>query len=1796
MKKIYNLLLLMVALICLPLSVSAETLTVANGTSLKQKLPIDGYNCDGAQHNQFIFLSDELSTLNGTQITALTFYMDKNYTWSSGGAPVATFKLVEVEATSVSSLVSTDGATQVYSGQIVFANNEWNITFSAPYSYNGGNLVIDIQTTAAGYINNNSNKGSYFYSANVAYGRGNYKGTSAQEYIPKTTFTYEEVLAPGSCAKPKNLSLSTSTPDAATFTWEQNVDETIYQWACVEKDVEVTSWNTLEAGVRTKTIEGLTSGTPYDFWVRSYCGDGENEQSEGVKKNFTLTCPTPTFGASPVSDKTHNSATVTWNAAEGITKYQFVNVVQGATPNWEGVEAKEVTSIELSGLTELTNYDFYVRSWYSATAQSAAVKTSFQTNADCSAKTVDAEHPWTEDFTGQTTNAIPTCWTAAGYDGAVYVASSSSYLTFSYGKALYFTGGGNAYAYAILPDFETDVNTLQIAFSHVEESSTKSGKIQFGYYKDATFEALKICDYSTSSSSWKDEAAFAITGVPTGAKLAFAYKPNTSAYTAAVDNITISVYVAPACPAPTALTVGQIGTDSAVVTWTSDAAEFALQYKKNGDADWTDATGTIESPFVLKGLTPNKTVYQVRVKSICGGDESDWVISDEFETDCLDKTIGWSENFSGEGLPTCWEATSYGSGYGQWYVYNGEMRFNARVSPSISVDLITPAVSLTDAAQLTFKHEGTSVTAEVYVNTNEGEVLLQSIPKKNATETIDLTSYKNQTVSFTFRGYGYGSSSVYLYLDDVAVDYLPVAAPTELAAAATADGAVVTWESAEGASWNLQYRAVGAEDWTLIEGLTEKTKTLEGLTDGTTYEVQVQTIVSANRKSAWTASVTFTPQSCASVTHVGFATPTYNSVEVAWDVTAAGTWDLRYKASEGDWSLVENIAETTYTLTGLTTGTAYTVEVKPACGDETTWVAAATTFTPEYTAPVSAEAEEITDHSAKVTWLRPADAEKCEYDFVIPGEAASWKETTELFATADNLLAGTDYLLVVRSVYPTGVSEADTTEFATITIAPKNLEQVGESTTDGATFTWEANGVATKYQWSTDNATWSEVQTVLTATVTGLNAGTSYTFYVRSYYSETVQSAAISLPFTTECATVTIGWGEDFGTVSGTKPNCWNIANWNATSANNWYSYSDQAKTGQALRYNAKTYNSADAITPSITISDKAELKFYIRNAVGSNSAKVECKVLVNDGTETKELADITTRYASVTQLTYDLSEYVGKTVTIIFRGVGYDSSTTSYLWIDDVTVTFAPVVIPTALAAAATADGAVVTWESAEEGTWNLRHRAVGTENWTVVEGLTEKTTTLTGLEEGTTYEVQVQLVVSANRVSEWTEAVNFTPQTCADVETVTFGAKTYNSVVVYWTVTAAGTWDLHYKAGEGEWTLVENIDALTYTLTGLTTNAVYTVEVKPSCSDAWVAAATTFTPVYTAPVSAEAEDITDHSAKVQWLGPNDATGYEYDFVIPGETAAWKETTELFATADELLAGTDYLLVVRSVYPTGVSEADTTEFATITIAPQNLAQEGESTTSSATFTWEANGAATQWQWSIDNTSWSAPISVLTATVDELEASTTYTFYVRSYYSETVQSVAISLQFSTECAVVTTPFVEDFEEGMPVCWETTGTWETSIDYKHKGTHSARCDATTAGTLTTPSILVADADAVLVFSSRNSYGSSYVDAEVIIRSEGEEDVHIPFVNSNLETLLKQTIDLSAYYQKTITITFSVSTLSKAKVFIDDVNVISNTIATGIDSTDAAVKATKRLENGLLIIEYNGTKYNGQGQKL
>ena len=291
----------------------AETLTVYNGTTTSRFLPAYIYYWDEYTRSQFVIPASVLEDMAGGTITALTFYT--NVTTLTTTKAAADVYLKEVNYTSISAYETKASSNIVYQGKLtIAANGETTITFTTPFTYNGGNLLIGTENQSAAGWNNVTFYGQTVNGASIAASSSTSTASvsaNQQNFIPKTTFTY----TPGSlCKTPTNLTASNVVYDGATLTWtpgdaEQDAWQVVYGTGNFDPDA-ATPVNV--TGNATYTLTGLTENTTYHAYVRGNCGGGDVSLWSQV-----CTFTTPERFAHPtnlaVSDITAHTAKASWN-------------------------------------------------------------------------------------------------------------------------------------------------------------------------------------------------------------------------------------------------------------------------------------------------------------------------------------------------------------------------------------------------------------------------------------------------------------------------------------------------------------------------------------------------------------------------------------------------------------------------------------------------------------------------------------------------------------------------------------------------------------------------------------------------------------------------------------------------------------------------------------------------------------------------------------------------------------------------------------------------------------------------------------------------------------------------------------------------------------------------------------------------------------------------------------------------------------------------------------------------------------------------------------------------------------------------------------------------------------------------------------------------------------------------------------------------------------------------------------------------------------------------------------------
>ena len=255
----------MLAVLFLPFALQAQnSWTVADGTTTHANVPLDFYNCDGSgvRNAQMLYPASLLTDMNGSTIGSITFYHQSTSTKTLTASTWYILMGTTTEA-DLSEGFSTVALDTVYSGDLVVTNGVFSFELTTPYTYNGGNLIVEIYTTGA--------SGNWFGSSNQGcYGvdeiGSTYSSMSTPNYtafLPKTTFT--EVP---SCFPVTNLTVNGTTTNSISLSWTDDINTGITYTVYDMADSSV-----IESGIsgNTYTVNGLTTATGYTFGVEANC-------------------------------------------------------------------------------------------------------------------------------------------------------------------------------------------------------------------------------------------------------------------------------------------------------------------------------------------------------------------------------------------------------------------------------------------------------------------------------------------------------------------------------------------------------------------------------------------------------------------------------------------------------------------------------------------------------------------------------------------------------------------------------------------------------------------------------------------------------------------------------------------------------------------------------------------------------------------------------------------------------------------------------------------------------------------------------------------------------------------------------------------------------------------------------------------------------------------------------------------------------------------------------------------------------------------------------------------------------------------------------------------------------------------------------------------------------------------------------------------------------------------------------------------------------------------------------------
>ena len=423
------------------------------------------------------------------------------------------------------------------------------------------------------------------------------------------------------------------------------------------------------------------------------------------------------------------------------------------------------------------------------------------------------------------------------------------------------------------------------------------------------------------------------------------------------------------CPKPTDLTAGTPGGHSVELSWTSDAD--AWQICVNGDV--TNLINVTENPYTLGNLN-SETEYTVKVRTKCGEEEfSSWSSEISFTTDiaCAVPTFEIAEATESAIVTITGEAENYNLRYRtpRGFIYDFE-----KAEPWI-VDNFAPCTTY-DGDQ----SQGYNFTGSTYTN----------IPFTGS--TIAFQSQGGNMPSHSGNAFGLmicpadgSQANDWFILPEITI----------------ANGDIFSFW---GRAITNQY---GNE--TVVVGIY-------GDTEGT-LATEFETIE--------TSATTYTKYEYDLSAYAG------QSIRLAINYTSTDIFGFMFddifvgNPADDTWDYTLDNVTSPYEITGLTPETDYEVQVQSVCGDggvsDWSTIVSFTTL-PLCPVPTNLAADEITAHSAVMTWESAAAA--TSFDIEVNGVVT--EGVTSPYAL-ENLAAGTLYSVRVRAYYGSTLGYSDWT-------------------------------------------------------------------------------------------------------------------------------------------------------------------------------------------------------------------------------------------------------------------------------------------------------------------------------------------------------------------------------------------------------------------------------------------------------------------------------------------------------------------------------------------------------------------------------------------------------------------------------------------------------------------------------------------------------------------------------------------------------------------------------------------------
>jgi hypothetical protein len=1023
---------------------------------------------------------------------------------------------------------------------------------------------------------------------------------------------------------------------------------------------------------------GSGTGTSQDFLPKTtFVYEPAQQGGDVCEKPATLVA----------ENVTGNSATLTWTGGSGVYNIELNGTI--IEENYEDY------TYNLTDLAATTAYTAKVQSVCDGSTPTSTWKSvSFTT--PCATYDI----PYTYDFEEEAPFA---CWTPIA--GVTRANSSSNAHNGSY----YLRFAGSTSNLVALPQFNEATNNLRVEFWTRPESNTNSscGTFSVGYMTDitdpSTFVEVANYAYNDWTSATYVKKAVDFINVPANANIAFRHNAGSSSWYWYADDVTVKEI--PSCVAPTGLAANATIT-SAELSWTANSGETAwtVYYKKTTDESYTEVANVTANPYTLSGLDASSN-YEFYVVANCSADDASEASEPfTFATACdVIDALGYSENFDGytvasnytapseRVLPTCWNAintTTYSTYtvfptvyYYSYTDYSHSalncLKFYSSYSSYTDYDpqpqyAILPEMENLAGTQITLYAKGYNASSTFKIGTMSDPtdastftmIAEQTLTTSYPTDPFEYlipADCRDNYVAIMMEPANSSNTTRGVYVDDIVIREAPTCLkPTELAVTGVSTTtATLGWTNgaADQTAWQI---CLNGDEENLI--MAERNPfTIEDLTAATSYTVKVRAYCGEDSQSDWSNEVNFATL-CEAISTFPW-TENFNSltagIPTCWDNSEGTTTALNYM-----WNYYASGHEgaglrfNSYNNSNGLTNFLKTVSLSlpsdqlmqlsfwyknPTGGDFSVYIST--------DGGATHETSLATDLTGVTTWT----------ELVISLADYAGQEVVIVFKGTSNYGNGDAYIYL-----------DDVTVMEVPTCLKPNGLEVTATTTTTATFSWTAGANETAWQICLNG---DETNLIMAEsnpfTVEGLTASTAYTAKVRAYCNADDQSDwSNEVSFATQCEAIVVDAANPFteGFEGDWTPLCWeSIPHIDGTTTRQWTTSSSNIHTGAGAAYSG-FYGPIYLVMPDLqlgTDGNAAQLTFWSYNTYVNDYDKNSIVLL--DGENEVELWSPESVNNSWEEVTIDLTEYMGQTISLAFK---YEGNNAHGWYVDDVEVT----------------------------------------------------------------------------------------------------------------------------------------------------------------------------------------------------------------------------------------------------------------------------------------------------------------------------------------------------------------------------------------------------------------------------------------------------------------------------------------------------------------------------------------------